>query len=185
MEDCVLRRLIIWAGLLTVPTVPNLAQHAPESRYSQDPRLSRLRQYLERTNSPIPHLAVDFLKAADRHGLDWRLLPSIAVIETGAGREAENNNIFGWDSGRKDFATIRHSIYWVASRLANSPLYRSKDLDGVLKTYNPFPDYPGKVKSVMRQVEASEPLAARRPPQPEAPSPSFALRRTAHLIPAP
>ncbi|HVX65866.1 MAG TPA: hypothetical protein VHA11_04645 [Bryobacteraceae bacterium] len=175
-----MRQLIIWAGLLTVSTVPNVAQHVPESQYSQDPRLGRLRQFLERAHSPIRHLAVDFLRAADRHRLDWRLLPSISVIETGAGRTAVQNNIFGWDSGRKAFTSVREAIYLVASRLGTSKLYRDKDLDEVLTTYNPLPEYPGKVKSVMRQVDASEPLQARTPS-----NPSFALRRTSHLIPAP
>jgi hypothetical protein len=180
VEDCVLRQLIIWAGLLTVSTVPNVAQHVPESQYSRDPRLSRLKQFLERAHSPIKHLAEDFLLAADRHRLDWRLLPSISVVETGAGRTAEQNNIFGWDSGRKAFASVREAIYLVASRLGTSKLYRDKNLDDVLTTYNPLPDYPGKVKSVMRQVDASEPVQARAQL-----NPSFALRRISHPIPAP
>jgi hypothetical protein len=136
--------------------------------------------FLERAHSPIKHLAVDFLRASDRHELDWRLLPSIALIETGAGRTAEGNNIFGWDSGRKTFRTVREAIYLVASRLGRSKLYRDKGLDEVLATYNPLPEYPGKVKSVMRQVDASEPLQARAQL-----NPSFALRRIAHPVPVP
>lgn len=175
-----MRRLIIWAGLLTVPTVPNAAQHAPESKYAKDPRLSRLTQFLDRAHSPIKHLAVDFLVAADLHSLDWRLLPSISVIETGAGRTAEHNNIFGWDSGRKAFATVRDAIYHVASRLGHSKMYQNKDLAHVLATYNPVvPEYPHMVESVMRQVDATPPLDTRLPAQAGL-SQSFALRRTAH-----
>ncbi len=174
----------MWAGLITASTVPNIAQHVTESQYSHDPRLIRLREFLEHAHSPITHLAEDFLRAADRHQLDWRLLPSISVIETGAGREATGNNIFGWDSGRKTFASVRDSIYLVASRLERSKLYRDKNLDEVLATYNPFPEYPGKVKHVMKLVDASEPVRARRMAQPQV-SPSYALRRTIHPIPAP
>jgi len=179
-----LRRFIIWAGLLTIPAAPNIAQHAPESEHSQDPRLTRLKQFLEQANSPIKNLAIDFLRASDRHNLDWRLLPSICLIETGAGRTAEKNNIFGWDSGRKAFGSVRDAIYLVASRLGGSRLYRDKNLDQVLATYNPYPDYPGKVKSVMRQVDASEPVQARRQAPTQA-TPSFAQRRTTHPIPEP
>ncbi len=179
-----MRRLIMWAGLITASTVPNVAQHAPESQYSHDPRLIRLREFLEHARSPFKHLAEDFLRAADRHELDWRLLPSIAVIETGAGRTAERNNIFGWDSGRKTFTSVRDSIYVVASRLECSKLYRGKNLDEVLTTYNPLPEYPGKVKQVMRLVDASEPVKARQQAEPQI-SPSYALRRTIHPIPAP
>lgn len=179
-----MRRFIIWAGLLTIPAVPNIAQHAPDSEHSQDPRLSRLRLFLERANSPIKYLAKDFLIASDRHNLDWRLLPSICLIETGAGRTAEKNNIFGWDSGRKAFASVRDAIYLVASRLGGSKLYRDKNLDQVLATYNPYPDYPDKVKSVMRQVDGSEPVQARRLASTQA-NPSFAQRHTSHPTPEP
>jgi hypothetical protein len=178
-----LRRLIIWAGLLAVSAAPNIAQYTPSSKYTQDPRLARLRQFLEHVGSPIKHLAPDFLDAADCHGLDWRLLPSISVIETGAGREAERNNIFGWDSGRKTFATIREAIYLVASRIGHSKLYRDKELDEILATYNPRPDYAGRVKSVMRQVDSSEPLRARCPVTVLL-NPSYALQRTVRLEPA-
>jgi hypothetical protein len=164
--------------------VPNIAQDAPESKYAQDPRLSRLAQFFEKTHSPIRHLAEDFLVAADRHQLDWRLLPSICLIETGAGKTAEGNNIFGWDSGRKAFTSVREAIYLVASRIANSKLYRGKNLDQILATYNPLPEYPGKVKSVMKQVDAAEPLTIGLSARTRISSPSFALPRTIHPAPA-
>ena len=44
----------------------------------------------------------------------------------------------------------------VGYRLAYSTLYRDKDLDGVLTTYNPDADYARKVKSVMRQIAPNE-----------------------------
>ncbi len=179
-----MRRLIIWAGLFTIPTVPNLAQHAPESKYAKDPRLSRLAQFFERAHSPIKYLAEDFLTAADDHRLDWRLLPSICLIETGAGRNAEGNNIFGWDSGRKVFATVREAIYHVASRIANSRLYRGKSLDQVLATYNPLPEYAAKVKSVMREVDGAQPLDSRLSARGTLNSPSFGLPRIVHPEPA-
>jgi hypothetical protein len=160
--------------------VPNVAQNAPESKYAKDPRLSRLTLFLERAHSPITHLAVDFLAAADLHSLDWRLLPSISVIETGAGRTAEHNNIFGWDSGRRAFDSVRDAIYHVASRIGHSKLYQHKDLDHVLATYNPVvPEYAGKVKSVMRQVDASQPPDTRLQARAWI-NPSFALQRTVH-----
>jgi hypothetical protein len=97
-------------------------------------------------------LAPDFLAAADRHGLDWRLLPSISLVESGGGKNAAKNNIFGWDSARRGFTSIRGSIDLVASRIAHSKLYRNKDLDGILATYNPRAGYPARVKSVMKRI---------------------------------
>jgi hypothetical protein len=137
-----LRKLIIWAGLVAAPTVFTTAQEPPQSNSRNDPRLAQLVDFFDALGSPVRHLAPDFLAAADRHGLDWRLLPSICVIESGGGKNYSRNNVFGWGSAARGFSSIRESIYLVASRLANSKLYKDKGLDGKLATYNPRAGYP-------------------------------------------
>ncbi|MBZ5576748.1 MAG: hypothetical protein LAP40_09340 [Acidobacteriia bacterium] len=97
-----------------------------------------------------------FLEAADRNDLDWRLLPSISFIESTGGKAAPNNNMFGWDSGRAEFPSAVASIHTVGYRLGHSHLYRDKDVDGILATYNPNAEYAERVKSVMRQISPSE-----------------------------
>lgn len=181
-----MRRFIIWAGILTASTVPNPGQQVTQSSHPSDadPRLARLMDFFEAFDSPVRHLAPDFLAAADRHSLDWRLLPSICLIESGGGKNAIRNNIFGWDSARRGFASIRESIYWVASRLAQSKLYKNKDLNGVLTTYNPHPGYPARVKSVMRQVDPTQPLGVRSTSQ-ACISPVSGPLSQARLAPAP
>jgi hypothetical protein len=44
----------------------------------------------------------------------------------------------------------------VGYRLAHSDLYRDKDVDGILATYNPDEEYAQRVKFVMRQISPSE-----------------------------
>lgn len=142
------------AGLLGAtasnPVPPAVAE------VEQDPRLTRLDSYLARINSPIRHLAKDFLAAADRHTLDWRLLPSIAVVESSAGKSYQNNNIFGWDSGKTRFQSIKAGIHTVADRLANSRIYRNKRTQEILRTYNPRPEYSTRVLRVMRTLGPPE-----------------------------
>ncbi len=152
-----MRRFIVWTGFLLVALAfPAVAQH--------DPRLTRLKSFFEAAHSPIRHLAVDFLAAADRHQLDWRLLPSISMIETTAGKNCSGNNVFGWKSGHKKYASVREAIYAIADRLAHSRLYRGKTVDGILTTYNPRPGYAARVKAMMRRVDPNEPAnPARRP----------------------
>ena len=150
-----MRRLLICAGLLAIPTAANLAQQPSHSVHPDDPRLSRLQVFFREAHSALERLAPDFLEAADRHGLDWRLLPSISMVETGCGRAAVGNNIFGWDSGRKQFASVREAIRSVASRLNSSKLYRGKDLDQILATYNARPQYARLVRSVMNHLGPS------------------------------
>ena len=156
-----MRQLIICAGLLVVPTATSFAQEASQSVYRNDARLTRLRAFFQDAHSPLLRLAEDFLAAADLQGLDWRLLPSISMVETGCGRTAVGNNIFGWDSGRKRFVSFREAIQRVASRLGESKLYRGKDLSHVLATYNSRPQYAALVKSVMTQLGPAEPSKAR------------------------
>lgn len=179
-----MRRFILWAGILTASTVSNPAQEVPQSEYRNDPRLARLIGFFDEVDAPVRHLAADFLAAADRHNLDWRLLPSICVVESGGGRNAAKNNIFGWDSARTGFAKVRDGIYLVASRLAHSRLYKGKELDEVLTTYNPREGYTSRVKSVMKLVDPTEPLRARGAVR-QVVNPPSGLQYTARLAPAP
>jgi hypothetical protein len=88
--------------------------------------------------------------------LDWRLLPSISYVESTGGKSARNYNFFGWDSGKAQFTSPSEAIHEVGYRLTHSALYRDKDLDEVLTTYNPDASYAEKVKSVMRQIAPTE-----------------------------
>jgi len=150
-----LARLLMRPGLLIGLVLVFSAVIAPESvkyDYSDDPRILRLRSLFERTKAPAKEYAVEFLLAADHHDLDWRLLPSIAMVETGAGKYAHNNNILGWANGRIDFPTEEVGIHRVAERLANSKLYKNKDLAGILRTYNTGQQYPRAVRSFMNAL---------------------------------
>lgn len=179
-----MRRFIVWAGILTASTVSNPAQDLPQSEYRNDPRLARLTEFFEDYGPLARPFAPDFLAASDRYELDWRLLPSLCVVESGGGRTAAKNNLFGWDSGRRGFATLQEGIYLVASRLTHSKIYKNKELDALLTTYNSRPGYVARVKSVMRLIDSTEPLKARIAAR-QAVNPPTGLPYTARLVPAP
>ena len=120
-----------------------------------DPRLSTLKQFFREMGSPAEVYCHDFIRASDQNNMDWRLLPSIAFVESGGGKQPCGNNWFGWDNGRTDFTSVPHGIRLVADRLSNSTLYKEKDLDQVLRIYNPNGDYPQLVRSVMRRISAT------------------------------
>ena len=152
-----LSRSLMIAGMLAIPVTSTQSELAKPS-YENDPRLETLKGFFGTMRSPGQDLSDDFLWAADRHDLDWRLLPSISVVESGGGLDARNNNLFGWDGGKASFLSVRAGIHNVADRLANSKLYRNKDLDDLLRTYNPNANYSQAVKSVMRRISRSEKL---------------------------
>jgi hypothetical protein len=140
------------AGLAAVSGQADLNSYSLKPAVSTDPRLIRIRQYFIERDCPAHQYAEDFVLAADRHELDWRLLPSLSMIESTGGKEARNNNMFGWDNCDVRFVTNREGIYHVASRLAQSRFYKGKTLDQRLRTYNPRREYGKKVKLVMAQL---------------------------------
>ena len=150
--------LAVVAGVVSIPASgihtsshkPATADHRNEP--APDHRLTCLRNFFEQSNCPAAVLSPVFLEASDRYDLDWRLLPSLSFVESTGGKAARNNNLFGWDSGRAAFSSAAAGIHSVASSLAHSSLYRDKDVDGILKTYNPSVGYARKVKDVMRRI---------------------------------
>ncbi len=144
--------LVVVVGLMAATSTTSTSQTTPPPDYTHDHRLLKLEELFQALESPAYALAEDFLLAADRNGLDWRLLPSLAIVESGGGKNFKNNNILGWDSCNQSFPTVSAGIHHVASRLARSPLYRDKSLNGILSTYNPFVDYPARVKRLMRRL---------------------------------
>ena len=150
--------LAVFAGMVSMPT--NMSKQpvpmTPIPDYRHDPRLQTLQKFFGKAGCPAQKYSQKFLEAADANDLDWRLLPSLSFVESTGGKAAKNNNLFGWDSGRAGFESPIASIETVGYRLSHSDLYRDKDLDEILATYNPNEDYAQRVKFVMRQISPSE-----------------------------
>ena len=146
-------KTLLAVGLLAAPVTVSMQPPSPTVHIEPvDPRLGLLWQYFADRNCPLRDSAADFLIAADQNELDWRLLPSISMIESSGGKDYRNNNVFGWDSCRESFSSIQAGIHFVASKLAKSKMYKGKNVDQKLSTYNPQPDYLPRVKAVMRAL---------------------------------
>ena len=146
------------ASVVCAPAQISLLQSAPTAppEVRGDPRLAALRGFFGKAACPALSYSPVFLEAADRYGLDWRLLPSLSFVESTCGKFAPNNNLFGWESGRASFASPTEAIHWVGYRLSHSEIYRSKTLDRLLARYNRTDGYGARVKSVMRRIAATE-----------------------------
>lgn len=150
MTRMIRQGVVLAAGLFAAAGVadPNARPLNPVA--PNDPRLERIREFFNQRDCPAREYAEDFLRAADENELDWRLLPSLSLLESGGGKQCRNNNMFGWDNGNRAFTSHQEGIYLVASRLRNSELYRDKNLRDVLRTYNPaFEQYPQRVFATM------------------------------------
>jgi hypothetical protein len=150
--------LAIFAGIVSLPAPGSLrAERTPApDRRKADMRLERLKAFFGKFDCPAKDYSGDFIAAAERYDLDWRLLPSISYLESTGGKAAKNNNLFGWNCGRTGFDSVAASIHEVGRRLARSPLYRSKNLDQLLATYNPIGDYAQRVKNIMQRIAPAQ-----------------------------
>src|SRR4051794_732043 len=152
---------LIFAGVLGVATVATQADlNLTQSNKKPGLRAVKLRKFLRQNHCPDQAYAEVFVAEADAHGIDWRLLPSISVVESGGGRTARGNNLFGWANGDTSFTTIGDAIHQVASALSRGKSYRGKDVPAKLAAYNHRPDYPAKVLDLMRQISPSPEVTA-------------------------
>lgn len=148
-----MKDFLLVAGLLAAPVSFSVQQYRQSPVVDQkDPRLSRLQKYFGDRDCPLREAAKDFLIAADQNKLDWRLLPSISIIESSGGKDYRNNNVFGWDSCKEKFPSVRAGIHFVAAQLGKSKRYKDKDIEGKLLLYNSLPEYSQRVKAVMRAI---------------------------------
>ena len=132
-----------------------------------DPRTRHVSDFLARNSCPIGDLAATFVLAADLNELDYRLLPTLAVLESGCGRTTKNHNLFGWANGRKPFASFEQAIHFVAQRLRLAPHYAGKTTLEKLRMYNRRGAYRAKILRVMETIgaEPAEPQASTEKPR--------------------
>jgi hypothetical protein len=151
-----MKDILLVAGLLAAPLATSVQEYrASPAVDAKDPRLAKLKSYFAKRDCPLKDSAKDFLVAADQNALDWRLLPSISMIESSGGKDYKNNNVLGWDSCKERFTSVRAGIHYVAAQLGKSRRYKGKDLNRKLQIYNPLPEYSQRVKAVMRSMGAN------------------------------
>ena len=150
--------LAVFTGVVCTPLMvsPQQVHKTPVPEFRIDQRLGKLRRFFQHSGCPARDYAHVFLQASDAYNLDWRLLPSLSYVESTGGKSAHGNNLFGWDNGKAHFPTPTAGIHEVGYQLSHATMYRAKDLNHLLATYNPSEAYTRRVKSVMRQISPVE-----------------------------
>jgi hypothetical protein len=108
-----------------------------------DGRTEKIRQFLAMYNSPLEPYAADIVKAADEYGLDYRLIPSIAMQESGLCKTIPYNSYNCWGFGvygktAMHFNGYQEGIYTVTKTLATK--YKDRGLvtpDQIMTMYTP------------------------------------------------
>jgi hypothetical protein len=152
---------LVAVGVVAIPLSLQIHEHGtatPETRKvpvpPADPRVAKLQGFFHKLDCPVASMAQDFVRVADENHLDWRLLPSIAVVESGGGKAYRHNNIFGWNQGHQAFSSIRSGLEVVGYKLGRSPLYSQRDSLGKLRIYNENQDYAHSVITLMDRISS-------------------------------
>lgn len=62
-------------------------------------------------NAPLAAAAAKFIESADKYGIDWKLLPAIAMQESNGGKVVPNNSFNPFGYGVYGGQTIRYSSW--------------------------------------------------------------------------
>lgn len=94
-----------------------------------DKRVIKLEKFLESYDSPLAEYADKFVEAADKYGLDWKLVPAITGVESTFGKQipANSYNAYGWANGAFYFESWEQSIDLVSKTLKEKYIDRGLD----------------------------------------------------------
>lgn len=125
---------------------------------SLDLRAQILSDYLAKFNSPMQNHAQDFVDAADKYGLDWKMLPAIAGVESTFGKRIPGGyNAYGWGvygTNRIYFTSWTDGIFTVAKGLREGYLDKGlTDPYSMNRVYAESPAWGGKVSFFMNEIE--------------------------------
>jgi len=97
--------------------------------FQVDERVIKLEKFLKSYNSPLAEYADKIVEAADRYGLDWKLVPAITGVESTFGKQipAGSYNAYGWANGAFYFQSWEQSIDLVSKTLKEKYIDRGLD----------------------------------------------------------
>lgn len=140
------------------PRKPNMVLYQVEAK-KIDPRTQILTDYFAKYKSPLAPHAQDFIDAADHYDVDWKLVPSIAGVESTFGKHIPYGTYNGWGWGvygnqALGFKSWRDGIFTVTGGLKKN--YINKGLTtpyAMNKIYAASPAWGWKVSFFMNDLE--------------------------------
>lgn len=123
-----------------------------------DRKAEILSAYLAKFNSPMQYHAQDFIDASQTFGLDWKMLPAIAGVESTFGKNIPGGyNAYGWGiygSNRVYFKSWRDGMFTVAKGLKENYVNRGlTNPYSMNRVYAASPVWGSKVTYFMLDLE--------------------------------
>ncbi len=149
--------IIVRAESLVVSSSALVSENAINESF--DLRVKRLENFLKKYQSPLTPYAKDFIKAADKYEIDWRLVPAITGVESTFGKRipAKSYNAYGWANGNYKFSSWEESIEEVTKALREKYYNRgAKNIYQIAKRYAPPSNtWAWKVEFFMEKIDAT------------------------------
>jgi hypothetical protein len=160
--------LFIMAAVLPNPAVASQKTSASSAAFTRlnsvqvrDNRAQILQKYLEQYDSPLAGSAQTFVSEADRYNLDWKLVVSIAGVESWYGRMVPPYSYNGWGYGVYG-ANVRYFSSWDDAIQTISYDLREKymnewgatDISSIGRIYAADPAWATKVTYFMGKLDA-------------------------------
>lgn len=123
--------------------LPSLRNAIQDQIAQEDARVEIVRQFFERYKSPLEPFAISVVETADMYGIDFRLIPAIAMQESNLCKKAppDSHNCWGFGIyGQKvtRFENFNEAIHAVTKTLALK--YKADGLDTpqeIMRRYTP------------------------------------------------
>src|SRR3972149_7612653 len=131
------------------------------ANYQPDRRGDRLRAYLKSHNSLLADSADVFVREADEHGLDWRLVAAIGGTESTFGNHIPSGsyNCWGWGipTGHESgiaFSSFANGIGTVSEGLEKNYVQKGAvTIEQIGYIYAASPRWAGNVRFFMDKIE--------------------------------
>lgn len=166
-------QMLAFVPFMAIPTV-SLASHIASVDVTpaavevtiddlRQERADAINQYFHDRSMPLEGTGMTFVLVAEKYGLDWSLLPAIAVRESSGGKAACGHNPFGWGSCKlHNFVSYEQAIEALGKNLGGANqktarYYAGKSTKDKLYYYNGtvVPTYPDEVLSIMDKIESN------------------------------
>lgn len=154
---------------INVPIDPEiLAKYEKQTKLRSEDSIKKVQKidtYFRTRAMPLFGKGIKFVLAAEKYGIDWNLLPAIAVRESSGGKQPCGNNPFGWgDCKMNNFRSYDEAIEIVSSHLSGSKestarYYAGKTTAEKLHNYNGkvVPTYSSEVLAIMKVIHNTKP----------------------------
>jgi len=133
----------------------------------REEKAAKIDAYFKQNGMPLAGYGMKMVLEAEKHDIDWRLIPAIAIRESTGGLhqcKSVTYSPFGFGSCHISFKSYDSAIEIVATNLGGdnpntARHYEGKTTKAILQTYNPpsvVPHYADQVMALMDKIDNTQ-----------------------------